>query len=111
MKLGNIMQERLTALQSRSGILGDVRGQGLVWGLELVKDKYAKDPAPALTKALIDTACRKGLVMIAPIGFHGNVVRIAPPLVIEEEMLIAALNILEQSLCEIEGEFVSEKGN
>src|SRR5258708_813931 len=66
MKLGSIMQDRLTALQNRSGILGDVRGQGLVWGLELVKDKRSRAPAPELTKALIESACRKGLLMIAP---------------------------------------------
>ena len=110
MKLGKLMCERLTALQGRSGILGDVRGQGLVWGLELVTDKRSKDPAPELTKALIESACRKGLLMIAPIGFHGNVVRIAPPLVIEEELLNAALDILDKCLCEVERQVPSGKG-
>jgi 4-aminobutyrate aminotransferase/(S)-3-amino-2-methylpropionate transaminase len=102
MKLGTVMNERLTALQNHSRILGDVRGQGLVWGLELVKDKRSKEPATELTKALIESACRKGLLMIAPIGFHGNVVRIAPPLVIDEALLNAALEILEHSICDIE---------
>ena len=102
MKFGEVMRERLLAMQNRWVILGDVRGQGLVWGLELVKDKFSKTPAPDLTKALIEAACRKGLLMIAPIGFHGNVVRIAPPLVIEESLLSTALDILDASLCEVQ---------
>jgi 4-aminobutyrate aminotransferase len=101
-RLGARMGERLCALAVRSPILGDVRGQGLVWGLELVRDKATKEPAPDLTRRIIEAACRKGLLMIAPIGFYGNVLRIAPPLVIPEELMEKALDILETAFESVE---------
>lgn len=97
MQLGKRMEERLCAIAQKSPVLGDVRGQGLVWGLELVRDKATRDPAADLTKRVVEEACKRGLLMIAPIGFHGNVLRIAPPLVIEEELLNKALDILEEA--------------
>jgi len=102
MALGRRMEERLCALAERSRVLGDVRGQGLVWGLEIVRDKTTREPAPDLTKAVVEAACRRGLMMIAPIGFYGNVLRIAPPLVIPEELLEKALDILEEAFAERE---------
>lgn len=98
MRLGKWMQERLCALMAKSPIVGDVRGNGLVWGLELVHDKTTKQPGPDLAKAIVQAACRKGLLMIAPIGFYGNVLRLAPPLVIEEAQLDTALDILEETI-------------
>src|SRR5262249_7014923 len=98
MTLGQRMKERFCALMAKSPILGDVRGNGLVWGLELVHDKTTKQPAPDLAKAVVEAACRPGLLMIAPIRFYGNVLRIAPPLVIEEAHLDKALDILEETI-------------
>jgi 4-aminobutyrate aminotransferase/(S)-3-amino-2-methylpropionate transaminase len=95
MELGKRMEARLLEMATRSPYLGDVRGQGLVWGLELVRDKGTKEPAPELCKQVVEEACKRGLLMIAPIGFYGNVLRIAPPLVIEDDQLVAALSILE----------------
>jgi len=100
--LGGLMGRRLAAIQEGSGILGDVRGQGLVWGLEIVRDRATREPAPEICRRLIDEACRRGLLMIAPIGFHGNVIRIAPPLVIEEDLLERALAILEETFRAVE---------
>jgi len=100
--LGEKMGQRLCALMEHSSILGDVRGYGLVWGLEIVRDKASKAPAPDLTKSIIEAACRRGLLMIAPIGFYGNVIRIAPPLVIEEELMMKALDILGEALSSVE---------
>lgn len=96
--LGKKMGARLEMMAERSPYLGDVRGGGLVWGLELVRDKVTREPAPELTKRVVNEACQKGLLMIAPIGFYGNVLRIAPPLVIEDELLERALDILESVL-------------
>ncbi len=98
MALGQVMETRFRDMAAKSPYLGDVRGQGLVWGLELVHDKGIKAPAPDLCRRIVDEACRRGLLMIAPIGFHGNVLRIAPPLVIEEDLLHRALDILEEVL-------------
>lgn len=96
MALGKRMEARLCEIAATSPYLGDVRGQGLVWGLELVWDKETKQPAPELCRKLVEEACRRGLLMIAPIGFYGNVIRIAPPLVIEEELMERALDILAE---------------
>ncbi len=96
MTLGTRMESRLGDIAARSRYLGDVRGQGLVWGLELVRDKQTKEPAPELCKRVVDEACGRGLLMIAPIGFYGNVLRIAPPLVIEDAMLDRAMDILDE---------------
>jgi 4-aminobutyrate aminotransferase/(S)-3-amino-2-methylpropionate transaminase len=101
-RLGCRMEARFAELARKSPLLGDVRGQGLVWGLEIVRDKASKEPAPDLTKQIIEAACRRGLLMIAPIGFYGNVIRIAPPLVIEEALLERALDILEEAFEAVE---------
>ena len=56
---------------------------GLVIGVELVKDKKTKEPAPDLTRKLIDLAAECG-VLVGSVGVFGNVIRVAPPLVITE---------------------------
>ncbi len=96
--LGSLVQSRLESLAAESPYLGDVRGSGLVWGLELVECKKSKVPAPQHARAVIDAACKQGLMMIAPIGYHGNVLRLAPPLVIEDECLEEGLDILERAI-------------
>jgi 4-aminobutyrate aminotransferase / (S)-3-amino-2-methylpropionate transaminase / 5-aminovalerate transaminase len=99
-KLGEVMAQRLGLIAEQSATVGDVRGQGLVWGLELVRDKATREPAPDVAKEVVLAACRRGLLLISPIGVYGNVLRIAPPLVIEAALLDKALDILEKSLQE-----------
>jgi 4-aminobutyrate aminotransferase/(S)-3-amino-2-methylpropionate transaminase len=77
--------------------VGDVRGKGLVMGVELVKDKGTKEPAPDLTRKLIDVAAQNGL-LIGSVGVFGNVIRVAPPLVITEPEAHESLDIYEKSL-------------
>jgi 4-aminobutyrate aminotransferase-like enzyme len=93
-RLGEQIEQRLCDMQRRCSILGDVRGAGMVWGLEMVKDKVGRAPAADLTRLIVEEACRRGLLLIAPIGFYGNVIRLAPPLVIEEALLTSGLEIL-----------------
>jgi len=97
-RVGESMMQRCKRMQERSPILGDVRGMGLALGLEFVKDKKTKEPAPDLTKRVVDACYRKGLLLIAPIGFYGNVIRIAPPLMISEALAQIGLDILEEVL-------------
>lgn len=101
-RLGEHMLKRFKDIQSESKILGDVRGQGLVLGLELVKDKKSKEPAPELTKKLVYECYQRGLILIAPIGFYGNVIRVAPPLVIEDELADRGVDIIREALRELE---------
>ena len=91
------MKTRLWQMQERSPYIGDVRGKGLVIGVELVKDKKTKEPAPDLTRKLIDIAARHGL-LIGSVGVFGNVIRVAPPLVINEAEAHESLDIFEKAM-------------
>jgi len=95
---GAVLLRAFTAMLERHASLGDVRGQGLVLGLELVADKQSKTPAPELARRVVWEACRRGLVMIAPLGMYGNVLRVAPPLVITDEQVQESLGIFEEAL-------------
>lgn len=92
-----IFVNRLPGLIEQSPYVGDVRGMGLVWGIELVEDKKTKKPAPELVKRLIDECAKNGL-LIGSVGIYGNVIRIAPPLVITEAQAHESIDIMEKSL-------------
>lgn len=94
LKVGGLMLERLRRMGERSDILGDVRGRGLVIGLEFVEDKVTHAPAEAITREIVTRCCQAGL-LVGRVGVHGNVIRVAPPLVITEAEAEEALDILE----------------
>lgn len=96
-RIGAIMMRRLLAMRESCPYVGDVRGRGLVMGVELVKSKAGKEPAPDLTRKLIDLAAQNGL-LIGSVGVFGNVIRVAPPLVITEAEAHESLDIFEKSL-------------
>jgi len=91
------MKSRLREMQQASPFVGDVRGMGLVMGVELVKDKRTKEPAPDLTHRLIDLAADNGL-LIGSVGVFGNVIRVAPPLTISEAEAHESLDIFAKAL-------------
>jgi len=93
--MGELFKARFEKIQAKHEQLGDIRGMGLVWGLELVKDAESKTPDPELTRRTINNAFQMGLCVIAPIGVHKNVVRVAPPLVISEAEANESLDIFE----------------
>jgi 4-aminobutyrate aminotransferase/(S)-3-amino-2-methylpropionate transaminase len=97
-RLGRQMLDRLNEMMSKYDSIGDVRSMGLVAGVEIVTDKASKQPDAVMTRRITEEAHKRGLIMIAPIGFHGNVIRIAPPLVIEEEHLRKGLDIIEDAV-------------
>ncbi|HUJ24245.1 MAG TPA: aspartate aminotransferase family protein [Bryobacteraceae bacterium] len=97
LRMGELMKSRLLQMKDRCPYVGDVRGAGLVMGVELVKDKKTKEPAPELTRKLIDVAAQNGL-LIGSVGVFGNVIRVAPPLVINEAEAHESLDIFEKSL-------------
>ena len=97
LRMGALMKARLVQIQERCPYVGDVRGMGLVMGVELVKDKATKEPAPDLTRKLIDVAAQNGL-LIGSVGIYGNVIRVAPPLVITEAEAHESLDIFEKAL-------------
>ena len=96
-QIGAIIKQRLLQMQEKSRHLGDVRGRGLVMGMELVKDKKTKEPAPELVRKLIDGCAANGL-LIGSVGIFGNVVRVAPPLVMTEAEAHESCDLMEKSL-------------
>ncbi len=93
-RMGTYMKARLLELSERSTYLGDVRGMGLVMGLEFVRDKTTKEPAKDLTRTVIVECAENGL-LVGSVGLYGNVIRVAPPLVITREEADESLRILE----------------
>jgi 4-aminobutyrate aminotransferase / (S)-3-amino-2-methylpropionate transaminase / 5-aminovalerate transaminase len=84
-------------MQERHACIGDVRGIGAMTAMELVDNGSSREPAPALTAAVLREAHARGLVILRA-GLFDNVVRLLMPLTISDEELTAGLDILEQSL-------------
>lgn len=97
LKIGKIMMSRLVEMQEKCRCMGDVRGMGLIMGVELVKDRQTREPAPDLTKKLIDLAAQQGL-LIGSVGVFGNVIRVAPPLCITEAEAHESLDLFEKAV-------------
>jgi 4-aminobutyrate aminotransferase / (S)-3-amino-2-methylpropionate transaminase / 5-aminovalerate transaminase len=97
LRMGTIMKARLEQMKEKYACVGDVRGRGLVMGVELVKDKQSKEPAPDLTKKLIDVAAGLGL-LVGSVGIFGNVIRVEPPLVIDQAEVHESLDIFDEAL-------------
>jgi 4-aminobutyrate aminotransferase len=100
-KMGAVILGRLHRTQEKCRYLGDVRGRGLVMGLELVRDKNTKEPAPELIPQIIDRCAQNGL-LVGAVGIFGNVIRVAPPLVITESEAHESCDIMEKVLLSLE---------
>jgi 4-aminobutyrate aminotransferase/(S)-3-amino-2-methylpropionate transaminase len=96
-ELGAWALGELRKLQEQQPLIGDVRGQGLMIGIELVRDRSTREPAPA-EAAQIKTICREAGVLIGVGGQLGNVLRIQPPLVITQEQLAHAIQVVSEAL-------------
>lgn len=96
---GSYIMKRLNEMKEEYEIIGDIRGKGLMIGIELVKDREKKTPAKDETTKIRDLAREKGL-LIGSGGVKGCVLRIQPPLVIEKEQIDKALTILEDAIKE-----------
>ncbi len=98
-RLGAQLTDRLLALRDTYEVVGDVRGRGLLQGVELVKDKRGKVPADALGNAITSACLERGLHMnIVQLPGMGGIFRVAPPLTIGDDELHAGVDILEASL-------------
>lgn len=100
MEKGQWFMQRLQELASKSPLVAEVRGKGLMIGLELVKDKNSKEPAPEEGKRVRQRCLEMG-VLLGLGGTFGNVLRIQPPLVIEMEQMERVLNVLFAALREL----------
>jgi 4-aminobutyrate aminotransferase / (S)-3-amino-2-methylpropionate transaminase / 5-aminovalerate transaminase len=92
------MLPRLRALQERTGVIGDVRGRGAMLAVELVRPGTT-EPDAELT-GRIAKACHAQGVVVLTAGTYGNVLRFLPPLVIGQELLAEALDVLDAAFAE-----------
>jgi 4-aminobutyrate aminotransferase/(S)-3-amino-2-methylpropionate transaminase len=106
-RVGAFMKQKLQEFQERCSIIGDVRGQGLMIGLELVKDRKTKELLDKkLTRQLYHECLNRGLICMC----YNPVVRINPPLIITKDEAEKALEIMIESLRAIERQMNKEKG-
>jgi 4-aminobutyrate aminotransferase-like enzyme len=94
---GAYLKGKLLELMAKHDVIGDVRGMGLVYGVEFVLDRRTKAPAPDLTRDIVLNCVEKGL-MVGKLGVHGNVIRVAPPLIITPELIDRSVAILDRVL-------------
>jgi len=98
-RMGQRMIDAAQEMQRRHSVIGDVRGKGLIVGLELVKDRETKEPAHDLRDEVVDRAFKKGLLIL---GCGPSTVRFVPALTIEADIVDEALAIFEEALKEAE---------
>ncbi len=92
-KIGEFMRVRLERLMDRHPAIGDVRGLGLMLGIEIVKDRTTKEKAPELRDAIIYECFRRGLLVLAA---GPSTIRLSPPLMVDEEQAQFALDTLSE---------------
>jgi 4-aminobutyrate aminotransferase-like enzyme len=101
-RVGALMLDALKELQNKYRFIGDVRGRGLMIGVELVADRATKVPLDrTITRALFHEALERGLVTMS----YSHVIRINPPLVITEDEAMRGIDILDQSFAAIARQF------
>ncbi len=100
--IGQAMTTRLQAMAQRNSFscIGEVRGLGAMVAMELVTDRTSRAPDPALTRRLVQTAARNGLVLLS-CGSRANVIRLLVPLVASDALVQEGLDLLETSLAEL----------
>jgi alanine-glyoxylate transaminase/(R)-3-amino-2-methylpropionate-pyruvate transaminase len=96
---GKQLRDHLLALNDKDPVIGDVRGLGLMQGMELVEDRKTKEPAPKRTTKLLEAAKKQGL-LIGKGGLYGNVIRMAPSMLISAAEVDDAMARLDRALAE-----------
>lgn len=102
--VGARLHAGLERLWEKYPLIGDVRGKGLMQGVEMVADRASKEPAPQAVNALFEETRRRGL-LIGKGGLYGNVLRISPPLTASEQQVDFALDILDHSFAAVHDAF------
>jgi len=100
MHLEQVAMKYMRPMLERHPIVGDVRAKGCLMGLELVKDKATKEPLDIAGKMVYQKAFAKGLAWVPA----GHILRMSPPIVMEDEVLLKGLEIIEESIGETEKE-------
>jgi 4-aminobutyrate aminotransferase-like enzyme len=99
-EVGNHVQRRLRELQRKHALIGDVRGRGLFFGAELVRDRTTLEPATAEARQLTNAMRDRG-VLISKIGMHDNILKMRPPMPFAEEHADLLCWTLDECLAEL----------
>ena len=97
-RIGEYMKKRLVELMEPHVCIGDVRGLGLLLGVEIVKDREKKTPDPEMAGRICGEAFKRGLFVLNMGSYGGKALRIAPPLIITEEQVDKSIEILDESM-------------
>jgi len=99
--VGDIFMKIMNEMKYRHSIIGDVKGKGFLLGIELVKDRTTKEPFDEAGKLVYQKAFRKGLAWIPA----GHILRMSPPLIMDEKHAKMGMDIIEEAISEVEKEF------
>jgi 4-aminobutyrate aminotransferase len=101
-RMGIYMKNRLNELMDEHSCIGDVRGLGLLIGVEIVKDRAKKIPDPKAADAICADAFRRGVYTLNMGSYGGRAIRVAPPLIITEKQIDTSIEILGEAIGKIE---------
>jgi 4-aminobutyrate aminotransferase-like enzyme len=96
--LGEVFLKRMNEMKDRHAIIGDVRGKGCLLAIELVKDRTTKEPFDEAGKLVYQKAFSKGLAWVPA----GHILRLSPPIIMEDDMALKGLDIIEEAVSEVE---------
>jgi 4-aminobutyrate aminotransferase/4-aminobutyrate aminotransferase/(S)-3-amino-2-methylpropionate transaminase len=99
--VGKRIMDRMVRMKEAHPIIGDVKGKGFLLGIELVKDKTTKEPFEEAGKLVYQKAFRRGLAWIPA----GHILRMSPPLIMDDSYTMMGLDIIEDAISEVEKEF------
>ena len=100
-RVGDGMMKKLEGIKKRHPIVGDVRGKGLLLAIELVRDRDTRERFDEAGAMVYEKAFSKGVAWIPA----GNILRLAPPLTMSEELAFKALDLIEEAISETERHF------
>ncbi|MGB7188605.1 MAG: aminotransferase class III-fold pyridoxal phosphate-dependent enzyme, partial [Acidobacteriaceae bacterium] len=100
-KIGGQMLDRLRTWPAKHEIVGDVRGRGLMIGIEIVKEQQSREPVGAWRDRIVELAFERGLLIL---GCGESSIRLAPPLIVNEQEATVALDIFEECVAQVEKE-------
>jgi len=100
-RVGNFIMKRLNEMKDKHPIIGDVKGKGMLLGIELVKDKATKEPFDQAGKLVYQKAFAKGLAWIPA----GHILRMSPPIIMDEHYANLGLDMIEEAIDEVERQF------
>ena len=109
-KMGAYLMHKLEELKQKYAFIGDVRGKGLMIGIEIVRDKTSKKPYPEFVKVFKYNCLQKGLLFEVG-GHYGNVVRLVPSLIITPLIIDNAVKIMDEVMEEMKDQLAQKTAN